>query len=97
MAVWTEQRLDTVSMWTTAEFPGYRIKKPDAEPLYQVWSPDGPVGTAPKFAAAEELVREDSKPASYECDDCGWPWPLPAPPAGAECDNCGGELVEVPG
>lgn len=30
----------------------------------------------------------------YECEDCGWSWPLStAPPDGAECDNCGGALA----
>ena len=33
----------------------------------------------------------------WQCEDCGWTWPLPGkPPEGSECDNCGGEITEQP-
>lgn len=46
---------------------------------------------------AVATVKTEDKPESWQCDDCGWPWPFAgSPPAGSECDNCGGELVPVP-
>lgn len=40
------------------------------------------------------LAAAEGEPASWICEDCGWPWPLAGkPPAGSECDSCGGELV----
>lgn len=34
--------------------------------------------------------------SAYECEECGWPWPLSFTPGPlAECDNCGGQLVEA--
>jgi rRNA maturation endonuclease Nob1 len=30
----------------------------------------------------------------YECEDCGWGWPIGAgPEEGDECDSCGGDLI----
>lgn len=44
------------------------------------------------------IHRKGKRVKLWQCDDCGWLWPLPdEPPEDAECDNCGGELMETVG
>lgn len=49
----------------------------------------------PDTANSHKRNREAEMSDQWECEDCGWPWPLPEAPQGGECDNCGGEMVCV--
>lgn len=41
-------------------------------------------------------VASASDDEHFECEDCGWRWPLTGTPSPtSECDNCGGDLVLV--
>lgn len=60
MAVWAEHMEEGQRCWTTPEFPGYDIEL-HTRPFparYLVFGPDGLIDARPKFAEAEQLVKD---------------------------------------
>ena len=48
-------------------------------------------------AHVEATRRSTMRSELWQCEDCGWTWPLKdVPYQDTECDACGGTMVKVP-